>query len=300
MLLPPKPSPRHQGPVLAASAATPAVALPGWLRRAVPDTQSLVSEGLEDIAITAGAAIGALDAVVRRRERSAATWRPGLALVAAAVTARQAGRVEDEAALRDAVLLTRPGDDVGPAGRMLVAWRRLATRPAEELLTEAGIAGMLDALGLGRDDETAAGLAVELRQLAAPQCAVGMLIGAFAAADRRDLPRTVGCWFADVQLAQRLGWTHAVPLLGGEAAGANGSGRPRRPSAVVAASAAQMKRACDEKTSPIGTSRRVQKSRPRAARGASETTRTLPSAKARRIAFLTRSPTERTRGESIA
>ncbi len=236
MILRPKPSPRHQGPVLAASAATPAVALPGWLRRAVPDTQSLVSEGLEDIAITAGAAIGALDAVVRRRERWAGAWRQRLALVAAAVTARQAGRVEDEAALRDAVLLTRPGDDVGPAGRMLVAWRRLATRPAEELLTEADIAGMLDALGLARDDETAAELAVELRQLAATEGAVGMLIGAFAAADRRDLPRTVGCWFADVQLAQRLGWTHAVPLLGGEAAGANGSGRPRRPSAVVAAS----------------------------------------------------------------
>lgn len=235
MILRPKSSPRHQGAVLAVSAAA-AVALPGWLRRAVLDAQSLGSQGLEDIAIAAGAAIGALDGVVRRQERWAGVWRQRLALGAAAVTTRQAGRVEDEAALRDAVLLTRPGDDVGPAGRMLLAWRRLASRPAEELLTEASIAGALEALGLARNDETANDLADELRQLAATEGAVGMLIGAFAAIERRGLPRSVGCWFADALLAQRLGWTHAVPLLGGEAAGIIGSGRPRRPSGVVATS----------------------------------------------------------------
>lgn len=232
MILRPKTSPRHQGSVLAVSAAA-AVALPGWLRRAVLDAQSLGSQGLEDIAIAAGAAIGALDAVVRRQERWAGAWRQRLALGAAAVTTRQAGRVEDEAALRDAVLLTRPGDDVGPAGGMLLAWRRLAARSAEELLTEASIAGALEALGLARNDETANDLAEELRQLAATEGAVGMLIGAFAAIERRGLPRSVGCWFADALLAQRLGWTHAVPLLGGEAAGIMGSGRPRRPSGVV-------------------------------------------------------------------
>lgn len=220
--------------MLAASAAAPAIALPGWLRRAVPDAQSLAAEGLEDVAIASGAAIGALDAMVRRQERWAGAWRQRLALAAAAVTTRQAGRVEDEAALRDSVLLTRPGDDVGPAGRMLLVWRRLAVRPAEELLTEGSIAGVLDALGLARDDETAADLAYELRQLAATEGAVGTLVGAFAAVERRGLPRTVGAWFADALLAQRLGWTHAVPLLGGEGAGASGSGRPRRPSGMVA------------------------------------------------------------------
>jgi hypothetical protein len=241
MILRPKPAPRHQGPMLDATTPAPAVALPGWLRRAVPDAQSLGSQGLgpnalEDIAIAAGAVIGALDAVVRRKQRWAGAWRQRLALAAAAVTARQAGRVEDEAALRDAVLLTRPGDDVGPAGRMLLAWRRLAARPAEELLTEASIAGVLDAFGLARNVETAADLADELRQLAATEGAVGVLVGAFAAIERRGLPRTVGCWLADAMLAQRLGWTHAVALLGGEAAGANGSGRLRRPSDVAATS----------------------------------------------------------------
>ncbi|MER9223230.1 DUF1403 family protein [Mesorhizobium sp. M0644] len=220
-----------------AAAAAPPVPLPGWLRRAVPDAQSLAAQGpgpnaLEDIAITAGAAIGALDAVVRRQERWAGAWRQRLALAAAAVATRQTGRVEDEAGLRDAVLLTRPGDDVGPAGRMLLAWRWLATLPAEKLLTEASIAGVLEALGLARDDETTNDLTDELRQLAETEGAVGMLIGAFAAVERRGLPSTIGCWFADAMLAQRLGWKHAVPLLGGEAAGANGSigGGARRPS----------------------------------------------------------------------
>ncbi|WP_318011222.1 MULTISPECIES: DUF1403 family protein [unclassified Mesorhizobium] len=87
--------------------------------------------------------------------------------LSAAVTARRMGRVEDEAALHDAVLPTRPGDDVGPAGRMLLAWRWLATRPAQDLLTEASVVGVLDALGLARDDETAADLADELTYLAA-------------------------------------------------------------------------------------------------------------------------------------
>jgi len=239
MILRPKSSPRHLAPPLAAAVAAPAVALPAWLRRAVPDAQSLATKGfgpnaLEDVALAAGAAIGALDAVVRRQERWAGAWRHRLALAAAAVTARQAGRVEDEAALRDAFLLTRPGDDVGPAGRMLLTWRRLATRPAEELLTEASIAGVLAALDLARDDETASDLADELRQLAATEGAVGVLVGAFAAVERRGLPRTVGAWFADALLAQRLGWAHAVPLLGGESAGVNASGRSRRAATVLA------------------------------------------------------------------
>lgn len=236
MILRPKSSSRLHAPTLGAAAAAPAIALPSWLRRAVPEPQGLAAKGIGDIAIAAGAAIGALDAVVRRQERWAGTWRQRLALGAAATTTKQAGRIEDEAALRDVLLLTRPGDDVGPAGRMLLAWRRLAARPAEELLTEASIAGVLDALGLARDDETANDLADELRQLVAAEGAVGMLLGAFAAVERRGLPRIVGAWIADAMLAQRLGWTHAVPLLGGEAIRAHGLGRSRRPSGVAATS----------------------------------------------------------------
>lgn len=47
----------------------PVATVPAWLRRAIPDAQSLAGKELEDIAIAAGATIAALDAVGRRQER---------------------------------------------------------------------------------------------------------------------------------------------------------------------------------------------------------------------------------------
>ncbi|EHH09252.1 DUF1403 family protein [Mesorhizobium amorphae] len=165
--------------------------VPAWLRRTIPDAQSLAGKDVKDVALIAGAIIGALDAVVRRQQRWAGAWRQRLALAAAAATAKQAGRVEDEAALRDAVLLTRPGDNVGPAGRMFLAWRRLAGTPAEKLLSEASVGAARDHLGLARDDESVSDLAGELR-LAARIGMVGMVTGAFMAAERHGFGRTFG------------------------------------------------------------------------------------------------------------
>ena len=232
MILRPNPSPRHNAMLGGAPSTAPIATVPAWLRRAVPDAQSLAGKEVEDVALAAGAAIGALDAVVRRRERWAGAWRQRLALSAAAATAKQAGRVEDEGALRDAVLLTRPGDflSVGPAGSMLLAWRRLAARPADELLTEKNLAAVLDEFGIRRDDDAVGELADELRQLSASIGMVGMLTGAFTAAERYGFARAFGCWLADALLAQRLGWAHAVPLLGAEAALGTGV-RPRRSAA---------------------------------------------------------------------
>ena len=220
---------RHSGP-LPGTIATPTVLVPTWLRRAVPGAQSLASKDIEDVAIAAGAAIGALDAVVRRQERWAGAWRQRLALSAAAVTAKQAGRVEDEGQLRDAILLTRPGDDFGPAGRMFLGWRRLASTPAEKLLTEPIIGAVLDDLGLARDDEAVGDLADELRQLGAGAGTVEMLTGTFIAAERHGFARPVGAWLVDALLAQRLDWVRAVPLLGAEAA-LSTSARQRRSAA---------------------------------------------------------------------
>ncbi|MER9630973.1 DUF1403 family protein [Mesorhizobium sp. M0296] len=230
MILRPKPSPRHDATPAGAPSIAPMATVPAWLRRAVPDAQSLAGKGVEDVALAAGATIGALDAVVRRQERWAGAWRQRLALVAAAVTAKQAGRVEDEAALRDAVLLTRPGDNVGPAGLLLLAWRRLATRPAEELLTAKNLAAVLEDLGHARDDEALSDLSTALRQLGAGTDVVGILNGAFMAAERHGFGRVLGAWLADALLAQRLGWAHAVPLLGADAA-LGTSARPRRSAA---------------------------------------------------------------------
>lgn len=169
--------------------------VPAWLRRAVLDAHSLAAKQVEDVAITAGAAICALDAVVRRQERWAGAWRQRLALVAAAVTAKQAGRIEDEAALRDAVLLTQPGDflSVGPAGLLLLAWRRLAARSGDELLTKRNLAAVLEEFGYAPDDEGVSTLTDDLRQLAASDGMVGMMTGAIAIAERYGFARAYLC-----------------------------------------------------------------------------------------------------------
>src|SRR5690606_19479465 len=119
-----------------------------------------------------------------------------------------------EAALRDTVLLTRPGDEVGPAGRMLLAWRRLAVGPAEELLTEENLAAVVEGLGYAPDDEVLSDLAAALRQLGTGAGTVGMIIGAFSAAERNGFGRVLGAWLADALMAQRLSWPHGIPLLG--------------------------------------------------------------------------------------
>jgi len=234
MILRPKPSLPHHGTFAVTAAASPTATVPSWLRRAVSDAQSPASKNVEDVALVAGAAIGALDAVVRRQERWSGAWRQRLALSAAAVTARDAGRVEDEAALRDAVLLTKAGDDVGPAGRMLLAWGWLATRPIEGLLTGKNLGTVLEEFGHVPGHDVVGDLASELHRLSAGGM-VGMLTGAFIAAERYGFGRAAGAWLADAFLAQRLGWTHAVPLLGAEVIAGLGAPRPRRSGTGIAA-----------------------------------------------------------------
>lgn len=209
-------------------------AVPAWLRRAVPDAQAAAGQGLDDIAIIAGAAISVLDGVVRRHERWAGAWRQRLALSAAVAAARQAGRLEDEAGLRDAVLFTRPGDETGPAGQLLLGWRRLAVRSAEDLLTEKNLAAVFEAFGHAPDEEVVSELVDELGQLSGAGM-VATLTGAFLAAERHRLGRALGAWLTDALLAQHLGWAHAVPLLGTEAALSTWAGRSRQSVTISAA-----------------------------------------------------------------
>jgi hypothetical protein len=91
---------------------------------------------------------------------------------------------------------------------------------------------VLEEFGHAPDDETIGDLAGELRQLSATGGMVGMLTGAFAAAERTGFGKAFGCWLADALLAHHLGWVHAVPLLGTEAALGGGPVRIRRSATV--------------------------------------------------------------------
>ncbi|WP_454685344.1 DUF1403 family protein [Ancylobacter moscoviensis] len=198
-------------------------AIPGW---ALP--RGSMSDPVE-AAFIAGAALNSLDNLVRSNPPWAGAWRARLALSCAAAAARHTGRTEDEAALRDAWML-RPADgDPGPAGRLLVAWRRLAERSAT--IDATILQSTCGLLGLSWSPQLAA-LPEEIdRHLsegrAAPLVAAAVLRAVETAAPSAGL---LGWWLADQVLALRLRWPLPVPLLMGEAHGAafRGTGRGGR------------------------------------------------------------------------
>jgi len=144
-------------------------ALPRWVASHVgPEV------GARDAAFAAGAALLSLDQIVRSDASWLAVLRARLALKAASVAAKLLRQKADEAVLRDAQHLTRPGDNPGPAGRLHRLLRQISTRPTRQ----AG-----DVLPM---------MEVELR-------------GAPVAAEFLSLLE------ADLALAQKLGW--AMPLL---------------------------------------------------------------------------------------
>ncbi|RUX20440.1 DUF1403 family protein, partial [Mesorhizobium sp. M7A.F.Ca.US.011.01.1.1] len=71
----------------------------------------------------------------------------------AAAATRLLGRTEEEAALRDAHLFRAVGDDPGPAGKVLLAWRRLASRST--MLDEEAVRSIADLFELKWDEALA-------------------------------------------------------------------------------------------------------------------------------------------------
>jgi hypothetical protein len=96
--------------------------LPAWVR---PNGRDVTEA---DAAFAAGIALKSLDDLVRLDPVWAGCWRSRQALKCAAAAVRLMGRNEDEHALRDAVLLTAAGDDPGPAGKVVLAYKRISSR----------------------------------------------------------------------------------------------------------------------------------------------------------------------------
>jgi len=192
---------------LASPAPLPVPRVPAW---ATP--RARVDDPVE-AAFTAGSALNALDNLVQAEPEWGGAWRHRLALKAASASMKLIGRSEEEAALRDAWLLRQPGDEAGPAGNVLAAWRRLAGRSlppsVEELRTVAALVGISWSDGFG-----------ELIDVARDEVRGGapapVVAARTAAAVMREDPKAevLAWWLGDCALSWRMGWTHAVPILG--------------------------------------------------------------------------------------
>jgi Protein of unknown function (DUF1403) len=184
--------------------------VPGWARSETPVTDTDADSGA---AFRAGAALAMLDCRVRAGVPFAGAWRRRLALKAAAASARIARRGEDEATLRDVFFLRHGGDDPGPAGRMLVAWRGL-DRSAP--LADDSVLHLAETLQLKVDDALRAAIA-DVQQLAASTRAAPFAAAQAArvvVAQRPDA-EILALWLADAVLAARLKWPLPLPLIAG-------------------------------------------------------------------------------------
>ena len=119
---------------------------PAWARLSGSFRENSDDEAL----FFAGAALSALDSVAKSDPPWAGVWRRRLALKSAAAVAQSLlNRREDEAALRDAIALGKPGQDLGPAGRVYSAFRMLARsgdplRPARLAAVAADLQAPID------------------------------------------------------------------------------------------------------------------------------------------------------------
>lgn len=195
----------------AVPASSSAIAVPRVSAWAVP--RGPVDSEVE-AAFMAGSALNSLDNLVRSQAPWLGAWRQRLALKAAAASVKLVRRTEDESQLRDGWVLRQPGDAFGPAGNVLLAWRKLAGRslpfPTEELRTVA------DLLGIRWSDAFADRLEAVSDGVRSAAPAPVIAARAATAIMRDDLKaEALAWWMADCALSWRMGWSPAVPLLGG-------------------------------------------------------------------------------------
>lgn len=169
-----------------------------------------------DAAYGAGAALNSLDNLVRQGLPWAGAWRQRLALQSAAAAVNLTGRREDESALRDTHFLRGAGDDPGPAGNLLMAWRRLASRTTgcdEELVRPV----VEQHFGLQWDDALTEVLANADDMVVSARPAP-VLAAEIAAAIYRARPdaELLAFWLGDALLAHKFRWPVPVPLLMGQ------------------------------------------------------------------------------------
>lgn len=175
--------------------------MPRWVR------QGVARDDPETVMFSAGSALSVLDPITRSEDPVGILWRKRLALSGAAAISRLEGRREGEAQLRDTFALRRPGDDPGPAGRMLLGWRALGeARALRTADWPARLPGFFD-LPPGPSAEILRDLGARFVGRTPP-----LRFAAEAALEVLSLGpahRGLALWLADALLARALGWGSA-------------------------------------------------------------------------------------------
>ncbi|AVC45557.1 DUF1403 family protein [Rhizobium leguminosarum] len=215
---------RLRSPVNTPIAPAAVPPLPAWARARAHDM------GEADAAFAAGIALKSLDDLVRADPAWAGCWRQRLALRCAQAAVQLVGRNEGEVALRDAVLLTAPGDDPGPAGAMVLAFQRLAAK--KRPIATKGLEELVALIGVRREglSDVADLFDAALQSPRTAPFVAADLVAKICAA--RPDAEILAWWLADRLLAEKLGWDCGVPLTMGERYGAafktiGGRGRVR-------------------------------------------------------------------------
>ncbi len=169
--------------------------MPSWVTSGRPET-------LEDVAFLSGAALSQLHLVLSRDDVPQTLLRARLALRAAEACVTRQGRPERASELRDAVAFLHLGDSPGPAGEVYLAWQQAVKRPIS-----------LEVLHRALSDLKPELIAVWLDAgQGAPVARAAAVLQAVRAHRPRDPASAL--ILADAALAQTLGWSHVLPLLG--------------------------------------------------------------------------------------
>ena len=187
--------------------------LPHWVMdRSVPETpRSKASNDPETAGFASGSALALLHVVLNDPNINvpAELLRNRLALRAAAHCLKLEGRVQTQADIRDAYLLTAAGDAMGPAGGMLALWRGGSTIP----LKHAGWQNRLRNLLPSEMQERWPDWLDHLNEnLGNPVAHARLVLTTIV----QDFPRheAAALLCADTVLARGLGWDRPLPLLG--------------------------------------------------------------------------------------
>jgi hypothetical protein len=178
--------------------------LPKWIM------QGAAAQDIDNACFSSGSALALLHVALHDPDLAvpADLLRSRLALRAAMNCCKIEGRSRTEAELRDACLLTVPGDAMGPDGDMLAFWRagirvRLGNRDWQTRITTLVPEDL--------HEITSEALDLSVSGAGGPVAkSYGVLTRILAAAPRHE---AVALLCADAVLSHALGWSRPMPLL---------------------------------------------------------------------------------------